>query len=96
MDGVGGTEYPFVMCTFWLVEQYACSGRLADAEKLMGDLLARASDLGLFAEEYDPDTGRQAGNFPQAFSHMGLIRAADAIDAARGARSAPGAQHKED
>lgn len=96
MDGVGGTEYPFVMCTFWLVEQYACSGRLADAEKLMGEVLARASDLGLFAEEYDPDTGRQAGNFPQAFSHMGLIRAADAIDAARGARSAPGAEQKED
>ena len=87
MDGVGGTEYPFVMCTFWLVEQYACSGRIDEAEQLMADMLAQAGDLGLFAEEYDPDSGRQAGNFPQAFSHMGLIRAADAIDAARRAGS---------
>ena len=84
MDGVGGTEYPFVMCTFWLVEQYACSGRLADAERLMADMLACASDLGLFAEEYDPSSGRQAGNFPQAFSHIGLIRAADAIRSPKG------------
>ncbi|MEH6622617.1 MAG: glycoside hydrolase family 15 protein [Dietzia maris] len=83
MDGVGGTEYPFVMCTFWLIEQYACSGRIDDAEELMETMLACAGDLGLFAEEYDPETGRLAGNFPQAFSHMGLIRAADAIDAAR-------------
>ncbi|MVZ91676.1 glycoside hydrolase family 15 protein [Microbacter sp. ANSKLAB05] len=83
MDGVGGTEYPFVMCTFWLIEQYACSGRIDDAEVLMETMLDCAGDLGLFAEEYDPETGRQAGNFPQAFSHMGLIRAADAIDAAR-------------
>lgn len=83
MDGVGGTEYPFVMCTFWLVEQYACSGRVDDAEQLMGIVLAQASDLGLFAEEFDPDTGRLAGNYPQAFSHMGLIRAAHAIDTAR-------------
>ncbi|WP_440220654.1 glycoside hydrolase family 15 protein [Dietzia sp. MNB45] len=85
MDGVGGTEYPFVMCTFWLIEQYACSGRIDDAEELMETMLACAGDLGLFAEEYDPETDRLAGNFPQAFSHMGLIRAADAIDAARGA-----------
>lgn len=49
----------------------------------METMLDCAGDLGLFAEEYDPETGRQAGNFPQAFSHMGLIRAADAIDAAR-------------
>ncbi|MBS7547874.1 glycoside hydrolase family 15 protein [Dietzia massiliensis] len=95
MDGVGGTEYPFVMCTFWLIEQYACSGRLAEAEELMASMLACASDLGLFAEEYDPESGRQAGNYPQAFSHMGLIRAADAIDAARRTRSAHGAEPKE-
>ena len=82
MDGVGGTEYPFVMCTFWLVEQYACSGRLVEAQTLMDAMLAKANDLGLFAEEYDPGTGRLAGNYPQAFSHMGLIRAADAIHAA--------------
>ena len=87
MDGVGGTEYPFVMCTFWLVEQYACSGRLDDAAALMETVLAQASDLGLFAEEYDPATGRLAGNYPQAFSHMGLIRAAHALAAARRAQT---------
>ena len=81
MDGLSGDEYPFVMCTFWLVEQYAHSGRLEEAERLMSFMVGKASDLGLLAEEYDPDTGRLAGNFPQAFSHMGLIRAADAIAA---------------
>ncbi|HLS26575.1 MAG TPA: glycoside hydrolase family 15 protein [Beutenbergiaceae bacterium] len=87
MDGLEGEEYTFVMCTFWLVEQYANSGRLEEAEDLMARMVGRASDLGLLAEQYDPETGRMAGNFPQAFSHMGLIRAADAIKAARGARA---------
>lgn len=82
MDGLAGEEYPFVMCTFWLVEQYAHSGRLDEAKELMQYMVGQASDLGLLAEEYDPHTGRLAGNFPQAFSHMGLIRAADAILAA--------------
>ena len=83
MDGLEGAEYPFVMCTFWLVEQYASSGRLEEAEELMGQVVGYASDLGLLAEEYDPESGRLAGNFPQAFSHLGLIRAADAIQAAK-------------
>ncbi|MGC0249017.1 glycoside hydrolase family 15 protein [Pseudactinotalea sp. Z1748] len=82
MDGLEGEEYPFVMCTFWLVEQYAHAGRLDRAREVMDHMVAQASDLGLLAEQYDPETGRQAGNFPQAFSHMGLIRAADAIHAA--------------
>src|SRR5690625_6230233 len=67
------------MCTFWLVEQYANAGRLEEAEELMATMVGTASDLGLLAEEDDPDSGRLAGNFPQAFSHLGLIRAADAI-----------------
>ena len=83
MDGLEGGEYPFVLCTFWLVEQYAGSGRIADAEALMDAMVSRASDLGLLSEEYDPDSGRLAGNFPQAFSHIGLIRASDALEAAR-------------
>ncbi len=83
MDGLEGGEYPFVMCTFWLVEQYASSGRLEEAERLMTQVVGYASDLGLLAEEYDPESGRLAGNFPQAFSHLGLIRAADAIQAAK-------------
>lgn len=82
MDGLDGDEYPFVMCSFWLVEQYAHSGRLDEAKELMAYMVSKASDLGLLAEEYDPETQRLAGNFPQAFSHMGLIRAADAIQSA--------------
>ena len=67
------------MCTFWLVEQYARSGRPEDARLLMDKLLAVGNDLCLFSEEYDPGTGELLGNFPQAFSHLALIRAADAI-----------------
>lgn len=79
IDGLEGDEYPFVMCAFWLAEQYAASGRLADAQRTFDALCGFASDLGLLAEEYDPATGRMAGNYPQAFSHLALIRAADAI-----------------
>jgi GH15 family glucan-1,4-alpha-glucosidase len=82
LDGLEGEEYPFLICNFWLVEQYACSGGLDDAVALMDQLVGYANDVGLLSEEYDPDTGRLAGNFPQAFSHLGLIRAADAITAA--------------
>jgi GH15 family glucan-1,4-alpha-glucosidase len=83
IDGLEGDEYPFLICNFWLVEQYAMSGRLEEAESLMDQLVGYATDLGLLSEEYDPGTGRLAGNFPQAFSHLGLIRAADALAAAR-------------
>ncbi|MDO5502234.1 MAG: glycoside hydrolase family 15 protein [Actinomycetia bacterium] len=79
MDGLEGGEYAFLICCFWLVEQYACSGRGPDAERLMEQLLGYANDLGLLAEEYDPTAGRLAGNFPQAFSHLSLIRAADSL-----------------
>ncbi len=82
MDGLEGEEYPFLLCAFWLVEQYAHSNRVEEAQQLMDQLVGYASDLGLLAEEYDPTAGRLAGNFPQAFSHLGLIRAADAIRAA--------------
>ncbi|MFF2371019.1 glycoside hydrolase family 15 protein [Agromyces sp. NPDC058110] len=83
IDGVEGDENAFVACSFWLVEQYARSGRLADAEQLMERLLAFANDLGLLSEQVDPATGRQAGNTPQALSHLALVRAADAIGDAR-------------
>lgn len=86
IDGLEGGEYPFVLCTFWLVEQYAGSGRVDEAQTLMETMVSRGSDLGLFSEEFDPASGRLAGNFPQAFSHIGLIRAADAIQAARKGR----------
>nr|WP_328698701.1 glycoside hydrolase family 15 protein [Brevibacterium rongguiense] len=78
-DGLAGIEHPFLVCCFWLVEQYADSGRRADAHALMERVVAAGNDLGLFSEEYDGRAGRMAGNFPQAFSHLGLIRAAEAL-----------------
>lgn len=81
-DGLPGQDYPFLICSFWLVEQYARSGRVEDAREMMDNVLAVSTDLGLLSEEYSPEHGRLAGNFPQAFSHLGLIRAADALDEA--------------
>ena len=78
-DGLPGDEHPFLVCCFWLVEQYAASGRRDEAVALMDQLLGCANDLDLLAEEYDSSAGRMAGNFPQAFSHLGLIRAVDAL-----------------
>jgi len=79
VDGLPGDEHPFVACSFWLVEQYAASGRHADAAALMDRLCSFTNDLGLLAEEYDPIERRQVGNFPQALSHLALVRAADAL-----------------
>ena len=79
IDGLPPGEHPFLACSFWLVEQYATCGRMDDAESLMYRLLGLANDVGLLSEEYDVDGGHQAGNTPQAFSHLALVRAADAI-----------------
>ncbi|OMH23967.1 glycoside hydrolase family 15 [Tersicoccus phoenicis] len=79
LDGLEGHEHPFLICNFWLVEQYARSGRRPDGERLMNQLVGYANDVGLLSEEYDPGSTRMIGNFPQAFSHLGLIRAADAL-----------------
>jgi GH15 family glucan-1,4-alpha-glucosidase len=76
MDGLKGDEGTFILCSFWLVDALALIGRLDKAHALFGRLLALRSDLGLLAEEYDPVQQRQLGNFPQAFSHMGLIQSA--------------------
>ncbi|MFB2556872.1 glycoside hydrolase family 15 protein [Herbiconiux liangxiaofengii] len=82
VDGLPGGEHPFLACSFWLVEQYAHSGRLEDATRLMDRLVGLSNDVGLLSEEYDVDGHRQVGNTPQAFSHLALVRAADAIDRA--------------
>lgn len=80
-DGLEPGENPFLACSFWLVEQYASTGRVSDAEKLMDQLLGYANDLGLLSEEYDTAGQRMAGNFPQALSHLALVRAATALHA---------------
>ncbi len=79
-DGLAGGENAFLACSFWLVEQYAMSGRLEDAAALMDRACAASNDLGLLSEEYDPVAGHQAGNVPQALSHLALVRAADALN----------------
>ncbi len=77
-------EHPFLACSFWLAEQYARSGRLAEARALMDRLVGLANDVGLLAEEYDVAHHRHAGNTPQALSHLALVQAADAITRAAG------------
>ncbi|HQJ34235.1 MAG TPA: glycoside hydrolase family 15 protein [Rhodoglobus sp.] len=79
VDGLPAGEHPFLACSFWLVEQYASSGRMDDARVLMDRLVSFANDVGLLSEEYDVAGDRQVGNVPQALSHLALVRAADAI-----------------
>lgn len=79
VDGLSGSEGAFLACSFWLVEQYALTGRRADGHALMERLCGLANDVGMLSEEYDPVAGRQLGNTPQAFSHLALVRAADAL-----------------
>lgn len=78
-DGVAGADNAFLACSFWLVEQYVATDRRAEAEALMARVCGIANDVGLLSEEYDTGRRRQLGNVPQAFSHLALIRAADAL-----------------
>ena len=82
-DGLEGGEGTFLVCSFWLADALAMMGRLEEAEELFERLLAVRNDLGLLAEEYDPRAKRQLGNFPQAFSHVGLITSAHRLERAR-------------
>ncbi|MEV7825463.1 glycoside hydrolase family 15 protein [Paenarthrobacter sp. NPDC089307] len=79
IDGLEPGEHPFLACSFWLVEQYARTNRRTEAKALMDTLVGYANELGLLSEEFAPDEQRMAGNYPQAFSHLALIRAADAM-----------------
>jgi GH15 family glucan-1,4-alpha-glucosidase len=81
-DGLAGKEGTFLICSFWLVSALSIIGEEQRARDLMERLLRVASPLGLFAEEFDVETGRHLGNFPQAFSHLALIEAAGRIIAA--------------
>ncbi|MDG7029589.1 MAG: glycoside hydrolase family 15 protein, partial [Nitrososphaerota archaeon] len=79
-DGLEGEEGAFALCGFWLVACLARLGRVEEATKNFEELLGHANHLGLYSEEVDPKTGEALGNFPQAFSHMGLILAAKEIE----------------
>jgi GH15 family glucan-1,4-alpha-glucosidase len=74
-DGIPGDEGAFVLCSFWLVENLIRQGRLEEATELYASLCARASSVGLLPEQIDPVSGEFYGNFPQAFSHIGVIAA---------------------
>jgi len=79
VDGLSGDENPFLACSFWLVSAYTLAGRRDDAEKLMDRLVGLCNDVGLLSEEYDMANHRMVGNFPQAFSHLALVRAAEVL-----------------
>ncbi|MBT2366782.1 glycoside hydrolase family 15 protein [Streptomyces sp. ISL-10] len=79
VDGLPGDEGAFLACSFWMTDALCMTGREDEARELFERLLALRNDVGLLSEEYDPLAGRQLGNFPQAFSHIGLVNAALAL-----------------
>jgi GH15 family glucan-1,4-alpha-glucosidase len=83
-DGLPPGEGAFLACSFWLADNYALQGRWREARELFERLLSLRNDVGLLAEEYDPATSRQLGNFPQAFSHVSLIGTALALGTSEG------------
>ena len=87
-DGLPEGEGAFLACSFWLVDNYILQGRYAEARKLFDGLISRCNDVGLLAEEFDPLTSRMLGNFPQAYSHVGLINCALNLSRQMGPRQA--------
>jgi GH15 family glucan-1,4-alpha-glucosidase len=84
VDGLPPGEGAFLLCSFWLVDNLALLGRTDDARRLFERLLEVRSEVGLLSESYDVDAGRLVGNYPQAFSHVGLINTAHNLSRARG------------
>ncbi len=82
-DGLAGHEGVFLACNFWLVDALALLGRHDEAVRLYERLLGLRNDVGLLSEEYEPSHGRLVGNFPQAFSHVGLVNSAFNLAAAQ-------------
>jgi GH15 family glucan-1,4-alpha-glucosidase len=87
-DGLPGDEGAFVLCSFWLVDNLIGQGRIDEAEELYASLCGRASPLGLLSEQIEPTTGAFMGNFPQAFSHIGIIASGVNLARARAGTSA--------
>jgi GH15 family glucan-1,4-alpha-glucosidase len=83
-DGLPAGEGAFLACSFWLTDNYILQGRYAEARELFDRLLSRCNDVGLLAEQFDPHAGRMLGNFPQAYSHVGLINCALNLSRAKG------------
>jgi GH15 family glucan-1,4-alpha-glucosidase len=81
-DQLAKREGAFGICSFWAAHHLACRPDTQQARRVFEHVLSFANELGLFAEEIDPDTGAALGNFPQAFTHVGLINAAIAIETA--------------
>ena len=84
VDGLPPGEGVFLPCTFWLVDNLALMGRVDEAQALFERLIGLANDVGLLAEEYDPDTKRHLGNFPQAFTHVALVNSGCNLSSAIG------------
>jgi GH15 family glucan-1,4-alpha-glucosidase len=82
-DGLPPGEGVFLPCSFWLADNYVLQGRHAEARLLFERLSGLRNDVGLFSEEYDPVGARQLGNFPQAFTHMGLVQTASNVSTGR-------------
>ena len=91
-DGLAGEEGTFLLCTFWLAHAQALAGQVDQATATFERAVAVINDVGLLAEEVDPRSGEMTGNFPQAFSHIGLINAAWAISQARKRTAVPDGQ----
>ena len=79
-DGLPGGEGAFGIACFWAVEALARAGQVDRAREMFDILIAAGNDVGLYGEEFDPSTGEPLGNFPQAFTHVGLINAALALE----------------
>src|SRR5262249_46676687 len=97
VDGLPPGEGVFLPCTFWLADNLALMGRVDHARALFGRLIGLANDVGLLAEEYDPDSKRQLGNFPQAFTHVSLVNSASRLSALASADTdqTSGPRHRE-
>jgi GH15 family glucan-1,4-alpha-glucosidase len=84
VDGLQGNEGAFLLCSFWLVDSLALTGRMKQAAELFERLMSLRNDVGLLAEQYDPQRNRMLGNFPQAFSHVALVNSALSFQEGKG------------